>query len=86
MGLATVYEADHGNQNKLFIASDDTEFIAETLYGKVTAENIERCKRSSGMIVLFERGQGCVFTAGTCEWVAGLIESTVKNSQGVDFV
>lgn len=74
MGLATTYEADHGNQNKLFIGSDDTEFIAETLYGKTTPENIERCKRGTGMIAVFERGKGSVFTAGSCEWVAGLID------------
>lgn len=74
MGLATVFEADHGTENKLFIGSDDVTFAAEMMYGEATPENIESCKRGSGMIALFERGQGCVFTAGTCEWVAGLID------------
>jgi hypothetical protein len=74
VGLATVFEADHGNKNKLFIGSDDVTFVATALYGKATPENIDRCTRGSGMIALFERGQGCVFTAGTCEWVAGLID------------
>ena len=74
MGLATVIEADHGNENTLFIGSDDVAFIASTLYGEVTPETIDSCSRGAGMIALFERGQGCVFTAGTCEWVAGLID------------
>lgn len=85
MGLATLFEADHGNGNKLFIGPEDAEFAAEVIYGGATPDNIDRCKRGSGMIALFEQGQGCVFTAGTCEWVAGLIdrdpqvESVTKN-------
>ena len=35
---------------------------------------VERYKRGSGMIALFERGEGCVLTVGSCEWVAGLID------------
>ena len=31
-------------------------------------------RRGSGMMVSFRKGQGQVFTAGTCEWVAGLID------------
>jgi N,N-dimethylformamidase beta subunit-like, C-terminal len=74
MGIATVFEADHGGENTLFIGADDTRFVATARYGKATPETMERCKRGSGMIALFDRGQGNVFTAGTCEWVAGLID------------
>jgi len=74
LGLATVAEADHANEHKLFIGDDDVRFVATALYGKVTPETIDRCSRGAGMIALFEHGQGCVFTAGTCEWVAGLID------------
>lgn len=74
MGVAAVYEADHGNRNTLFIGPEDAEFIAETLYGEASAENVEKCKRGSGMIAIFERGKGCIFNAGSCEWVAGLID------------
>ena len=81
LGLATLFEADHGNKNTPFIGYDDVEFTATTLYGSASAENIERCKRGSGMISIFERGQGCVFTAGTCEWVAGLIDQDPQVEQ-----
>ncbi len=74
LGLATVFEADHGNSDKLFIGADDAEFVARTICGTATPEAIDRCKRGSGMIAVFERGKGCVFTAGSCEWVAGLID------------
>ncbi len=78
VGLATVFEADHGKENKLFIGSDDVEFTATTLYGNVTPENFDSCKRGSGMIALFDQGKGCVFCAGTCEWVAGLIDNDLQ--------
>jgi hypothetical protein len=38
---------------------------------------MERLKRGSGMIVQFQRGNGIVFHAGTCEWVAGLMKRDV---------
>lgn len=74
VGLATLLEEDHGNEHTIFIGSEDAEFAAKALYGTATPENIDRCKRGAGMIAFFERGQGSVFTAGTCEWVAGLID------------
>jgi N,N-dimethylformamidase beta subunit-like, C-terminal len=74
LSLATVFEADHGGKNTLFIGDDDTRFVATALYGEATPETMERCKRGSGMMALFDRGQGSVFTAGSCEWVAGLID------------
>ncbi len=42
-----------------------------TSFGKASV----RMKRGNGMIVTFPKGRGEVFHAGTCEWVAGLIES-----------
>lgn len=50
---------------------------ARAIYGTATPETIDRCKRGSGVIALFETGQGCVFTAGTCEWVAGLPSTSI---------
>jgi len=74
VGLATVFEADHGHNDKLFIAADDAEFVARTTYGSATPQTVDRCKRGSGMVAIFERREGCVFTAGSCEWIAGLID------------
>lgn len=74
MGLATVFEADHGGENTLFIGADDTRAVAMALHGEATPETMEKCKRGSGMIAVHERGSGTVFTAGSCEWVAGLID------------
>jgi len=74
MGLSTVFEADHDNGMTPFIGSDDANFAAMAIHGEVTPELVDRYKRGSGMIAIFERGQGCVVTAGSCEWVAGLID------------
>ncbi|MDO9414695.1 N,N-dimethylformamidase beta subunit family domain-containing protein [Pararhizobium sp.] len=56
-----------------FFGDEDGRFIAETLYGSASAENLDKVKRSNGMIVHFQRGRGEVFHAGSCEWVAGLL-------------
>ncbi len=74
LGLASVYEADHDNGLPLFIGSEDAVFVAKTLHGEAAPETLERYRRGCGMIATFERGRGSVFTAGTCEWVAGLID------------
>ncbi len=74
MGLSTVFEADYDNGTMLFIGSTDAEFMAEAIHGEVTPALVDRYKRGSGMIAIFERGDGCVVNAGSCEWVAGLID------------
>ncbi|ARQ13300.1 hypothetical protein NXC12_PD00202 (plasmid) [Rhizobium etli] len=47
----------------------------ELLFGEATPEKVEKLKRGNGMIVSFKRGEGEVFHAGSCEWVAGLLRS-----------
>ncbi len=47
---------------------------AEALSGDSSAEAIARHQYGSGMIVSMVRGQGEVFTAGSCEWVMGLVK------------
>ncbi len=74
LGLSSVYETDHGNGLVPFIGEEDAEFAAKAVHGEATPETIDKYKRGSGMIATFERGKGCVFTAGTCEWVAGLMD------------
>ncbi len=56
-----------------FFGDEDGRFVAETLYGDASDENLEKVRYSNGMIVNFKRGKGEVFHAGTCEWVAGLL-------------
>ncbi len=56
-----------------FFGDEDGRFVAETLYGEASDENLEKVRYSNGMIVNFRRGKGEVFHAGTCEWVAGLL-------------
>jgi len=74
LGLATNVEADHGVWGEtLYIGSADAAFKARALYGDVTPETLDACTRGNGMIVSWRRGAGEVFTAATCEWVAGLI-------------
>ncbi len=74
MGLATNIEDDHGVWGEtLYIGSADAAFKAQTLLGEVTAQTLDACKRGNGMIISWKRGKGEIFTAATCEWVAGLI-------------
>ena len=56
-----------------FFGDEDGRFVAETLYGTPSDENLDKVKRSNGMIVNFPKGKGEVFHAGSCEWVAGLL-------------
>ncbi|THF54683.1 N,N-dimethylformamidase beta subunit family domain-containing protein [Ollibium composti] len=68
-----------------FFGDEDGRFVAETLHGEASDENLEKVRYSNGMIVNFKRGKGEVFHAGTCEWVAGLlrrdamVEQVTKN-------
>jgi hypothetical protein len=75
MGHASILEEHHGNPcTDLFIGDEDLAFAAETIFGEATPEAMDKLRRSSGMIVTFPKGKGEVFHAGTCEWVAGLID------------
>jgi hypothetical protein len=73
MGMASqVEKADFLAEEDQFFGDEDGRFIAETLYGEASDENLEKVRYSNGMIVNFSRGIGEVFHAGSCEWVAGL--------------
>ena len=75
MGLAVMAEENHGERGVVpFLGDDDLRFAAEAVHGAATPEAMEKLRRGSGMIVNFRKGRGEVFTAGTCEWVAGLID------------
>ena len=82
MGLATSIEANHDVWGEtLYIGSADAEFKAKALFGEVTPETLDACHRGNGMIVSWQRGLGHVFTAATCEWVAGLIRGDAQVEQ-----
>lgn len=75
MGLAVLAEENHGYRGvEHFLGDEDLVFAAEALHGQATPEIMDRINRGSGMMVSFGKGKGEVFTAGTCEWVAGLID------------
>jgi hypothetical protein len=77
MGFATLAESSLPEfESSLMLGDGDAQF-RNSLLGEPTTESLERHKRGSGMVVHFTRGQGEVFTAGTCEWVNGLIEGDV---------
>jgi hypothetical protein len=74
MGMASqVEEADFLRPEDQFFGDEDGRFIAETLYGDPSDENLEKVRYSNGMVVNFPKGKGEVFHAGSCEWVAGLL-------------
>src|SRR5579862_2837141 len=55
-----------------FLSEDDAKYVAEIRHGDQSEASVERVKRGAGMIVHFARGEGEVFHAGSCEWVAAL--------------
>jgi hypothetical protein len=76
LGMASQVEEGAGIKiEDQFFGDEDGRFIAETLYGEASDENLEKVKRSNGMIVNFPKGKGEVFHAGSCEWVAGLLRN-----------
>ncbi|WP_416798938.1 N,N-dimethylformamidase beta subunit family domain-containing protein [Ciceribacter azotifigens] len=76
LGMASqVEESDVLAPEDMFFGDEDGRFIAETLYGEASDENLEKVRYSNGMIVNFPKGRGEVFHAGTCEWVAGLLRN-----------
>lgn len=82
LGLASNIEVARAiDPSELFLASEDCEFHAEILYGETNPETIALAGRGSGMIVSFKKGQGEVFHAGSCEWVAGLIRHDAQVEQ-----
>jgi hypothetical protein len=56
-----------------FLSDEDARFVARTLVGNDEAASVDRIKRGAGMMVNFPMGQGEIFHAGSCEWVAGLL-------------
>jgi hypothetical protein len=82
MGLASNIEADHAVWGEtLYIGAADAAFKAEALYGEITPDTLAASQRGTGMIVSWRRGQGEIFTAATCEWVAGLIRGDTQVAQ-----
>ncbi|MBF4514169.1 hypothetical protein ITJ66_16915 [Plantibacter sp. VKM Ac-2885] len=51
----------------------EAQDLVDALYGDEPPEHMRDLHRGSAMIAAFERGQGRVVTAGTTEWVNGLI-------------
>ncbi len=56
-----------------FIGTLDAEDLADKVFGGLDAETLGRASRGNGAMAEYRRGQGAVFNAGSCEWVAGLI-------------
>jgi hypothetical protein len=69
----TMAHSDGDLDRDPFIGHEDAEELAMSLYGRVDAETLARVTHGNGAMVEYRRGQGAVFNAGSCEWVAGLI-------------
>ncbi|PWV79965.1 hypothetical protein SAMN05421630_113166 [Prauserella marina] len=73
MNWSTAAEAGRDADRSYFMLGDgDARYRAGIAGEEYTGENKSRFARGAGMIVSFPRGEGEVFTAGTCEWVNGL--------------
>lgn len=74
MGWATLTEGGLPEHRDFHAIGDgDAIFRARMLEGDTSPEAVDRNSRGSGMVVSFQSGKGRVFTAGTCEWVCGLV-------------
>lgn len=75
MGLATTLEANHGNSGStFFIGAADAQDVAYQRLRRTDPAAVDHVTRGAGMIVSFDRGEGAIFNAASCEWVSGLIE------------
>ncbi len=73
MGLAANIEVDRKVWGEtLYVGASDAAFKAKALYGEVSAKTLDASARGTGMIIAWRKGAGDIFTAATCEWVAGL--------------
>jgi hypothetical protein len=73
MGPAFNTEIMPGRRGEESFYHDTAAQFALLRYGADTPESRDNASRGSGMIATFTRGEGQVFHAGSCEWVAGLI-------------
>lgn len=56
-----------------FIGTLDAEEVAAIVYRATDPETLGRASRGNGVMGEYRRGNGAIFNAGSCEWVAGLI-------------
>ena len=50
----------------------DLEFVAATLFGDASPENVARMTNGHAVMAVFTRGDGTVFNAGSANWCYGL--------------
>ena len=74
MGWATLAETGREEDAYSFMLGDGDARYRDALLGDGSAASLAKNSRGSGMVVHFTRGAGEVYTAGTCEWVNGLIQ------------
>ena len=73
-GFATLAESSAPEHAyALMLGDGDARFRARILDGSTRGDVLARHSRGCGVVVSMKRGEGEIFTAGTCEWVAGLI-------------
>ncbi|NYE23880.1 N,N-dimethylformamidase beta subunit family domain-containing protein [Pigmentiphaga litoralis] len=76
MGWATSAEAGRPqDSDSLMLGDRDAHFRAAMLESDTSPATVQKHSRGCGMIVHFKKGRGQVFTAATCEWVAGLCKN-----------
>jgi hypothetical protein len=73
-GFATLSEhslPEHAHA--LMLGDGDARFRSVILEGSTKPDVLARNSRGCGLVIWMNKGKGEVFTAGTCEWVAGLL-------------
>jgi hypothetical protein len=81
MGFASNSEKALGRDSRGYYADSEARAAATFLDGSVDADIVARRNRGSGMIVHFKNGDGEVFSAGTIEWVNGLLRQDFATQQ-----
>lgn len=74
MGPASLVEEDHANPGtRLYVGDSDGAFIASMRFPEDASADAETVRYGAGMMAVFQRGQGEVFNAASCEWIMGLV-------------
>ena len=61
-----------GEGFRYYVADMDLKKIVQCLTGGLAAEDLDRYRYGSAVMVHMRRGKGEVLTAATCDWVMGL--------------
>lgn len=70
-----------GDEDYYYVGDSDLKMKVQSLEGQITAEGMAQHRYGCGVVVHMHKGNGQVYCAGSCEWVAGLIRNDAQIRQ-----